>query len=115
LRPRILTLLALAAALGVAGCSNGEPADSPAEKAHESQVEAKQDAAEKHCAAKGEIVAQGNDETTECVSMEEKQHEIERGEKSGPHYEAEQHANENDEQRQQSEETHKVEEERSGR
>jgi hypothetical protein len=80
----------------------------------EAAIERRQAAAEKACDAKGEIVAQGNDETTECVSMEQKEHEIESDTKSGPHYEAEQQANENEAQKRQNEEAAKIEHERSG-
>jgi hypothetical protein len=110
-RVSVLILLALS----LAGCgATEEHKESAAESAHEASIEQKQQAAEKRCKEKGEIIAQGNDETTECVSMEQKQHEIESGEKSGAHYEAEQQANENEEQRRKDEEAEKIEHERSG-
>jgi nitrous oxide reductase accessory protein NosL len=102
-------------AVALAGCGAAEERkESAAESTHEAAIEQKQQAAEEHCKDKGEIIAQGNDETTECVSNEQKQHEIESGEKSGPHYEAEQQANENEEQNRKNEEAEKIESERSG-
>jgi hypothetical protein len=116
LRPKVLTLLALALfGFGLTGCSSGEEhKETPAEAAHEASLEKQQQAAAKHCESKGEIIAQGNDETTECVSDEQKQHEIERDTESGSHYEAEQQANENEAQKQRDEEAQKIERERSG-
>jgi hypothetical protein len=108
-------LPAIALTIALAGCSSGgESTESAAESAHEAAMTKQHSAAEKHCDEKGEAIAQGNDETTECVSQEQKQHEIERGAKSGPHYEAEQQANENEEQKRKDEEAEKIENERSG-
>jgi nitrous oxide reductase accessory protein NosL len=101
--------------VALAGCGAAEEhKESVAESTHEAAVEQKQQAAEEHCKDKGEIIAQGNDETTECVSMEEKQHEIERDTESGSHYEAEQQANENEAEKRKDEEAEKIEQERSG-
>jgi hypothetical protein len=110
---RFVTLAMLA--LTLAGCArNEEHHESAAESTHEVAIEQKEHAAESRCKEKGEIIAQGNDETTECVSSEQKEHEIESGEKSGPHYEAEQRATENEEQKRKEEESEKIEHERSG-
>jgi hypothetical protein len=108
--------LALAAfGFGLTGCSSGEEhKESRAESAHEAAIEKQQQAAAKHCEAKGEVIAQGNDETTECVSDEQKQHEIERDTESGSHYEAEKQASENEAQKQKDEEAQRIEQERSG-
>jgi hypothetical protein len=108
-------LLLTVVALGLTGCSAAEePKESAAERTHEVALEQKEQAAEEHCKDKGKIIAQGNDETTECVSNEQKQHEIESGMKSGPHYEAEQQANENEAEKRKDEEAEKIEHERSG-
>jgi hypothetical protein len=74
----VAVLLALLA-FGLTACGE-EHKESAAESAHEAAMEQRHQAAEKRCEAKGEIVAQGNDETTECVSLEQKQREINRGE-----------------------------------
>jgi len=108
-------VLLMVLALGLTGCGGAEEhSESAAESAHEAALEQKRDVAEKRCTEKGEIIAQGNIEATECVSDEQKEHEIESGEKSGPHYEAEQQANENEEQTRKNEEAEKIEHERSG-
>jgi hypothetical protein len=107
----VVILLAMLT-LGLTGCG-GESKESVSETPQEAATQQKHEAAEKRCEAKGEAVAQG-DGSTECVSQEEKQHEIEHGEESGSHYEAEQQANENEEQKLKNEEAEKIEQERSG-
>ena len=68
----------IVAAMAVSGCASGEEhKESAAEMAHEAAMEKQHAAAEKRCQAKGEIIAQGSDETTYCVSQEQKQREIE--------------------------------------
>jgi hypothetical protein len=106
------TPLLLVLALGLVSCGSGE--QEPTETPREAAIQRQHKAAESHCKEKGEIIAQGNDETTECVSNEQKEHEIERDMKSGPHYEAEQQANENEAQHRQDEEAQQIERERSG-
>jgi hypothetical protein len=108
-------LATLAISIALAGCGSSETHESAAESTHEAAMEKQHDAAEKRCDEKGEIIAQGNDETTECVSNEQKQHEIEKGSESGPHYEAEQQANENEAEKRRNEEAKQIENERSGK
>src|ERR1700692_2815579 len=109
---RTAPFLLVVLALGFVGCGSGE--QEPTETPREAAIQQKRNAAEARCKEKGEIIAQGNDETTECVSGEQKEHEIERGMKSGRHYEAEQQANENEAQHRQDEEAQEIERERSG-
>jgi hypothetical protein len=101
--------------LSVAGCASGEEhQESATESAHEASIEKREQVAEKHCEAEGQVLAQGNDETTQCVSNEQKEHEVERDTQSGPHYEAEQQATANEEEKRKEEEAEKIERERTG-
>jgi hypothetical protein len=112
----VLISVALLSSGGSSSHSSSRPAQTETEagSASETAVELRHEVAERRCKAKGEEIAQGSDETTECVSPEQKEHEIERGEESGRHYEAEQQANEKEERQLKNEETEKIEQERAG-